>query len=65
LLTLLRTFLDNVMIDPKDYWFKLSWTQSYDTWPKSVARPVEYQEPEITDFAQAREVLAGIMQKRN
>jgi len=30
-----------------------------------VARQVEYQEPEITDFAQAREVLAGIMQKRN
>jgi hypothetical protein len=29
-----------------------------------VARPVEYKEPEITDFAQAREVLASIMQKR-
>ena len=53
------------MIDPKDYWFKLSWTQPYDTWPKSVARPAEYKEPEITDFAQARAVLASIMQKRN
>ena len=53
------------MINPKDYWFKMSWTQSYDTWPKSVARPAEYKEPEITDFAQAREVLASVMQKRN
>ena len=51
------------MIDPKDYWFKMSWTQSYDTWPKPAARPAEYQEPEITDFAQAREVLARIMSK--
>jgi hypothetical protein len=44
------------MIDPKDYWFKMSWTQSYDTWPrtKPVTRPAEYKEPEITDFAQAR-----------
>ena len=51
------------MIDPKDYWFKLSWTQPYDTWPKSVARPAEYREPEIVDFAEAREVIARIMAK--
>jgi len=49
------------MIDPKDYWFKLSWTQPYNSWPKPVARPAEYTEPEITDFAQAREVIARIM----
>ena len=49
------------MIDPKDYWFKLSWTQPYDSWPNPVARPAEYTEPEITDFAQAREVIARIM----
>ena len=54
---------DNIMIDPKDYWFKMSWTQSYDTWPKPVARTAEYQEPQITDFAQAREVLSRIMAK--
>jgi len=53
------------MLDHKDYWFKMSWTQSYDTWPTSVARPEEYKEPEITDFTQPREVLASIMQKRN
>ena len=51
------------MIDPKDYWFKMSWTQSYDTWPKSMAKSVEYQEPEIEDFTQARELLARIMDK--
>ena len=51
------------MIDPKDYWFKMSWTQPYDTWPKSVAQPAEYKEPEIVDFTQAREVLARIMAK--
>ena len=51
------------MIDPKDYWFKMSWTQSYDTWPKSAVKPAEYQEPEIVDFAQAREVLSRIMAK--
>jgi hypothetical protein len=51
------------MIDPKDYWFKMSWTQSYDTWPKSVGKQTEYQEPEIVDFAQAREVLSRIMAK--
>ena len=51
------------MINPKDYWFKMSWTQSYDTWPQPVARPAEYREPEIIDFAQAREVLSRIMAK--
>jgi hypothetical protein len=59
LLTRLRNILEHVMIDPKDYWFKMSWTQPYDTWPQ----PAEYREPEITDFAQAREVLARIMAK--
>jgi hypothetical protein len=47
----------------KDYWFKMSWKQSYDTWPKPVARPAEYQEPEIEDLSQAREALARIMAK--
>lgn len=47
------------MIDPKDYWFKMSWTQPYDTWPTPVSQ--EPKEKEITDFAQAREVLARIM----
>ena len=47
----------------KDYWFKMSWTQPYDTWPRPAARPTEYKEPEITDFAQAREVLERIMAK--
>ncbi len=47
----------------KDYWFKMSWTQSYDTWPRPVTRPAEYREPEIVDFAQAREVLLRIMAK--
>jgi hypothetical protein len=53
------------MINPKDYWFKMSWTQPYDTWPQPAAQPAEYKESEIVDFAQAREVLASIMQKRN
>jgi len=39
----------------------MSWTQPYASWPKPVLRPAEYTEPEITDFAQAREVLARIM----
>ena len=50
-------------MDPKDYWFKMSWKQPYASWPKPVARQAEYREPEITDFAQAREVLARIMAK--
>ena len=50
-------------MDFKDYWFKMSWTQAYDTWPKSVTKSAEYKEPEIVDFAQAREVLARIMAK--
>jgi len=51
------------MIDPKDYWFKMSWTQAYDTWPKPTTKPAEYKEPEITDLTQAREVLTRIMAK--
>jgi len=50
-------------MDPKDYWFRMSWTQPYDTWPKPAVKPAEYKEPEITDFAEAREVLARIMAK--
>ena len=50
-------------MDPKDYWFKMSWTQPYDTWPKPVVNPAEYKEPEITDFAQARAVIERIMSK--
>ena len=41
----------------------VSWTQPYTSWPKS--KPVEHKESEITDFTEAREVLASIMQKRN
>ena len=48
-------------MDPKDYWFKISWTQSYDNWHEIMPETVDYQEPEITDFSQAREVLARIM----
>jgi hypothetical protein len=50
-------------MNPQDYWFKMSWTQPYASWPKPVGKPAEYKEPEITDFAQAREVLARIMAK--
>jgi hypothetical protein len=51
------------MIDPKDYWFKMSWTQPYASWPKAAPKPAEYREPEIVDFAEAREVIARIMAK--
>ena len=47
----------------KDYWFKMSWKQPYASWPQPKAKTTEYKEPEITDFAQAREVLARIMAK--
>ena len=47
----------------KDYWFRMSWKQPYTSWPKPVPRPAEYQEPEIEDFSQARELLARIMSK--
>jgi|LauGreStaDraftv2_3_1035109.scaffolds.fasta_scaffold229144_2 hypothetical protein len=40
----------------------MSWTQPYSTWPKS--KPAEHKESEITDFTEARQVLARIMQKR-
>jgi hypothetical protein len=42
--------------------YSISWTQPYSTWPKS--KPVEPKESEITDFTEARQVLARIMQKR-
>ena len=51
------------MRDPKDYWFRMSWKQPYTSWPRPVPRPTEYQEPEIVDFAQARELLSRIMAK--
>jgi len=47
------------MVDPKDYWFKMSWTQPYLGWPEPKQK--ETPEPEITDLAQARKVLARIM----
>ena len=37
--------------------YTIRWTQHYRGW-----EPVEFP---ITDFTQARKVLAGIMQKRN
>jgi len=43
--------------------YSISWTQLYSTWPKS--KLVEPKESEITDFTEARQVLARIMQKRN
>jgi hypothetical protein len=43
--------------------YQISWTQVYENWPKS--KPVEHKESEITDFAEAQQVLALIMQKRN
>ena len=49
------------MRDEKQVW-SMSWTQPYSTWPKS--KPVEPKESEITDFTEARQVLARIMQKR-
>jgi hypothetical protein len=38
----------------------MQWTQPYVSWPT----PEPTQEPEIVDLTRAREVLAGIMQKR-
>jgi hypothetical protein len=47
----------------EDYWFRMSWTQPYASWPKAVVKPAEYKEPEIVDVAEAREVIARIMAK--
>ena len=44
-----------------DYWFRMSWTQPYVSWPEPKTTPK--LEPEITDLTQAREVLARIMAK--
>jgi hypothetical protein len=63
LLTLLRNFLEHVMNRFEDYWFRISWTQPYDTWHKACPEIVDYQEPEITDFTEAQEELARIMAK--
>ena len=37
----------------------LQWRQAYTAWPQPKQQP--QLEPEITDFTQAREVLARIM----
>ena len=50
-------------MDKENKIWTMSWTQTYDTWPRPAPRTAEYTEPEITDFAQAREVLARIMAK--
>jgi len=40
------------------------WIQSYQGWiPLVLHTPVPQQEPEITDFTEAQEVLAKIMSK--
>ena len=41
--------------------YRLQWSQIYTNWPKTV--PQTPSEKEITDFTQAREVLARIMRK--
>ena len=46
------------MRDEKQYW-TINWTQLYNNWNQSV--PQEPEENEITDFSEAREVLARIM----
>ena len=50
-------------MDPKDDWFKISWTQPYTTWPTAKSQPEPKLEPEIEDLTLAREVLARIMSK--
>ncbi len=47
------------MRDEKQVLYTISWTQPYDNW---VAKDKVEQE-EITDFTEAREVLARIMSK--
>jgi vacuolar-type H+-ATPase catalytic subunit A/Vma1 len=53
-----RNLLEHVMRDEKQYW-TINWTQLYNNWNQSV--PQEPEENEITDFSEAREVLARIM----
>jgi hypothetical protein len=48
------------MRDEKQIW-TISWSQPYASWPEPV--PQTPSENEITDFTQAREVLARIMAK--
>ena len=45
--------------------FRVSWTQPYSMWPLQVVlvQKTEEPEPEITDFAEAQEILARIMAK--
>ena len=50
----------NPSIGDEKLW-TVSWTQPYVSWPKPQPEPM--LEPEIEDFAQAREVLARIMAK--
>ena len=45
------------MRDEKQVLYTVSWTQTYDSWPKQEITP----EPEIADLTQAQEVLARIM----
>ena len=47
------------MRDEKEVLYTVSWTQPYNSWP--VEDKVEQEE--ITDFTEAREVLARIMSK--
>ena len=50
-------------MNKENQFWTVSWTQPYVAWPKS--KPVEPKlEPETEDLTLAREVLAGIMQKR-
>ena len=48
-------------MDKENKIWTMSWTQTYDTWPRPAPRTAEYTEPEITDFAQARakSVISG------
>ena len=48
-------------MDPKNLNFRWKWRQPYMTWPKPQPKPEFKPEPEITDFTQARQVLARIM----
>jgi hypothetical protein len=41
--------------------YTVQWSQTYVTWP---SQPEPKPEPEVEDLTLAREVLAGIMQKR-
>jgi len=46
------------MRDEKQIW-TINWSQLYQNWHQSA--PQESKEKEITDFTEAREVLARIM----